>query len=145
MGYALPGAQGGADVCAIEGRIVRQGGRVVAVGPPSYGASRHVARIILSAMETDPSMRSAMNVSYSEALVQRSMDLGLKVGTFDRSREPKGASTMEWGTREAIKLLGEVPDVIYDLGGPSKVPMIRILGRNPTDVLTKLRELVGSG
>ncbi len=145
LGYALPGAQGGEDVCAIEGRIVRQGGRVVAVGPPSYGASRHVARIILAAMETDPSMRSAMNVRYSEAFVQRMTDVGLKVGTFDRSREPEGASTMEWGTREAIRRLGEVPDVIYDLGGPSKVPMIRILGRNPADVLTKLRELVRFG
>lgn len=145
LGYALPGAQGREDVCAIEGRIVRQGGRVVAVGPPSYGASRHVARVILSAMETDPGVRSALNVRYNEALVQRSMDLGLKVSTFDRSLEPTGASTMEWGTRKAIRRMGEVPDIIYDLGGPSKVPMIRILGRNPADVLTKLRELVSSG
>jgi predicted fused transcriptional regulator/phosphomethylpyrimidine kinase len=38
--------------------------------------------------------------------------------------------------------LGAVPDIIYDLGGHSKEPMIRVLGNNPHDVLSKLRTLI---
>ncbi len=145
IGYALPGAQGPDDVCAIEGRIIKRGKRAVASGPPAFDTSRHVARIILTAMRADPAMRCAMNVRYSEELVKRSRDAGMEVGSFDRSAEPHGASTMEWGTQEAIRSLGEVPDIIYDLGGPGKVPMVRILGRTPKDVLAKLALLVGKG
>ncbi len=142
LGYALPGAQGYEDICAVEGRIVRAGSRLVTAGPVGFGASRHVARIILAAMMFDPAFRSAMNVRYGEDVLERCRASGLTLGTFDRSAEPKGVATMEWGTREAIRDLGKVPDVIYDLGGPGKVPMIRILGRSPTEVLEKLRRVV---
>lgn len=142
IGYAVPGAQKYGDVCAIEGRIVRAGGRVVAVGPPAFGASRHVARIILAAMRFDPSCRSAMNVRYGEDMVERCRAAGLVVGTFDRAQEPKDVSTMEWGTQEAIRSLGKVPDAIFDLGGHGKVPMLRILGRHPGEVVSKLRRVV---
>lgn len=142
LGYAVPGAQGHDDVCAVEGRIVRAGGRVVAVGPPAFGASTHVARIILAAMRFDPSYRSAMNLRYDEDLVERCRSIGMVLGTFDRAKEPEDVSTMEWGTQEAIRALGKVPDAIYDLGGHGKVPMLRILGRTPAEVLSKLREVV---
>ena len=62
---------------------------------------------------------------------------------FDRRKEPENiSSTMEWGTKQVISELGSVPDVIYDLGGIGKEPMIRILGQNPEDVLSKLRKIV---
>ncbi len=142
IGYALPGAARLSDVCAVDGRVVRLADRVVAVGPPTFGASRHVARIILAAMAFDPASRSAMNVGYGEDVLERCEAAGFSIGTFDRSEEPKGVSTMEWGTRKAIESLAKVPDVIYDLGGPGKVPMVRILGETPQGVLEKLRRVV---
>src|SRR3989441_4714200 len=48
LGYALPAATSPEDVCALEGRIIRVGPRLEATGPPAFGASRHVARIILT-------------------------------------------------------------------------------------------------
>lgn len=141
LGYALPAATGSGDVCAVQGRMVRRGQRVVAVGPPGFGASRHVARIILAAMESDPGVRSAINLRYDEGLLSSSKKAGLRVGTFDRAREPPGVSTMDWGTREAIRSSALVPDLVYDLGGPGKVPMIRVLGTSPQDLLSKLRKM----
>lgn len=141
LGYAVPGAQDAGDVCAITGRIVRVGNRAKAVGPPAFGASRHVARIILAAMGNDPSRRSAMNVRFSEKLVERSRAAGLALGTFDRQAEPAGAKTMEWGTQEAIRGAVHFPDAIYDRGGPGKVAMIRFLGREPAEVVKLVREV----
>ena len=70
---------------------------------------------------------------------------GFRIGFFDRKNEPKATkSTMEWGTRQAIKDLGFVPDIIYDLGGVGKEPMIRILGKSPKDVLLKTQKLLKS-
>ncbi|MFQ5838036.1 MAG: bifunctional hydroxymethylpyrimidine kinase/phosphomethylpyrimidine kinase [Thermoplasmata archaeon] len=144
LGYAVPGAQGYDDVCAVRGRIVRSGDKAVAVGPPAFGASRHVARVILTVMTFDPSFRSAMNVGYTEELVKRFRAAGLALGTFDRALEPAKVSTMEWGTQEAVRGAGEIPDAIYDLGGPGKVAMLRILGRTPEEVVDKLRRVVAS-
>ncbi|MFQ5920025.1 MAG: thiamine-phosphate synthase family protein, partial [Thermoplasmata archaeon] len=129
--------------CAITGRIVRVGERATAVGPPAFGASRHVARIILAAMDFDPARRSAMNLRYDEGLVDRAREKGLALGTFDRADEPPEAKTMEWGTREAIRRAEAFPDVIYDLGGPEKVAMIRFLGASPGEVVDRVRKVVG--
>ena len=51
---------------------------------------------------------------------------------------------MGWGTRQAISKLGFVPDAIYDTGGVGKEPMIRMLGKNPKNVLAKLQMLLQS-
>jgi hydroxymethylpyrimidine/phosphomethylpyrimidine kinase len=44
---------------------------------------------------------------------------------------------MEWGTEEAIKKRGRIPDVIYDKGSVGKEAMIRITGKTPTEVVGK--------
>ncbi len=143
LAYAVPAADGLGDVCAITGRIVRVGARAAAVGPPAFGASRHVARIILAAMQFDPDRRSAMNLRYDEGLVARAREAGAVIGTFDRKDEPTESETMEWGTREAIRQAEAFPEVIYDLGGPGKVPMIRFLGASPSEVVERVRKVVG--
>ncbi|MCJ2530967.1 MAG: bifunctional hydroxymethylpyrimidine kinase/phosphomethylpyrimidine kinase [Candidatus Thermoplasmatota archaeon] len=142
LGYALPTADTLEEVCAITGRIVRIGKRPAAVGPPAFGASRHVARIILAAMQFDPAIRSAMNLRYDEGLVARARAAGLEIGTFDRKDEPAESETMEWGTREAIRQAEAFPEVIYDLGGPGKVPMVRFLGASPSEVVERVRKVV---
>ncbi|MDD1707142.1 MAG: phosphomethylpyrimidine kinase, partial [Methanoregulaceae archaeon] len=45
--YALSGARTKEDVAAVDGRIVRSGGKSYPVGPIIFGASDHVARIVL--------------------------------------------------------------------------------------------------
>ena len=50
---------------------------------------------------------------------------------------------MEWGTGKAISDYGAVPDVVYDQGGVGKEPMIRLLARNPSELIDKLRRAIG--
>ncbi len=142
LGYALPAAASPEDVCALEGRILRVGARLQATGPPAFGASRHVARIILTAMRFDPRVRSAINLKYREKNLSRPKKIGFTVGTFRRGVQPEGTSTMEWGTEQAIRKLGAVPDVIADQGDVGKEAMVRILGTEPRDVMRKVRRLV---
>ncbi|TLZ64749.1 MAG: bifunctional hydroxymethylpyrimidine kinase/phosphomethylpyrimidine kinase [Methanobacteriota archaeon] len=142
LGYALPGATSLDDVCALEGRIVRVGNHLEATGAPVFGASRHIARIILTAMRFDPRVRSAINLKYREKNLTRLKKIGFAVGTFDRTTQPEGTSTMEWGTEQAIRRLGHVPDIIADQGGPGKEGMVRVLGTEPKDVIRKVRKLV---
>ncbi len=145
IGYAIEGAKDSGDVCALTGRIYRLGTGLRIGGHADFGASKHIARVILAAMAFDPAMRSAANLKYRDSTLHRADKAGLQVGTFSRSGQPEGTSTMEWGTIQAIKDLGTVPDAIYDLGGVGKEAMIRVIGENPQDVLTKIRLIARGG
>ncbi|UCE91383.1 MAG: bifunctional hydroxymethylpyrimidine kinase/phosphomethylpyrimidine kinase [Methanobacteriota archaeon] len=141
IGYCVDGALEASDVVALTGRIVRVGDRAQAVGCARFGASKHIARIVLAAHAHDGRVRCAMNVKYSTTAVSACRAARLSVASFDRAREPKGASSMTWGVTEAIRRHGGVPDVIFDRGGPGKEPMIRILGRDPRHVIKKLKAM----
>ena len=148
LGYSLPGAEGIEDVAAFPGRIIRFRESVGTLGDPEFGASRHMANIILTVMKFDPQYCSAMNIRYSKENVARLRGEGFLIGHFSRRFEPsryrqKEGSSLEWGVGEVLKKLRTVPDCIYDEGGVGKEPMIRVLGRNPMEVIHKILKAVG--
>ncbi len=143
--YALPNAKTRNDVCAVDGRITKHKERITLCGTIDFGTSKHIASIILAAMSYDAAMRSAINIRYSQKTVNLCKQIDFTLGSFDRKNEPLDTlSTMEWGTKHAITLLGRLPDAIYDTGSIGKEPMIRILGKNPEEVLLKIRKLVST-
>jgi len=146
LGYALPFAETHQDVAAFPGRLVRLGKRIVSVRGPAFGASRHIATIILTTMRHDPEFRSAMNIRFSEELIQQCRTLGWKVCSFDRSDEPEAVkqregSSLEWGVQRVLSKETSIPDAIFDRGDVGKEPMIRVLGRNPDEVVDKVLKL----
>ncbi len=147
LAYALPLARGPEEVAAFPGRIVAVGERAQPVGCPSFGASRHVANVILAAMRHDPAIRAALNVRLDEAFLERAKKFGFRLGEFSRAEEPpeikaKEGSTLSWGVDLVCRRLGFVPDLIVDRGEVGKEPMIRILGRNPFEVVEKALKLL---
>jgi len=148
LGYALPYAEGVEDVAAFPGRIVRLGDSVISQGDPEFGASRHVAKIILTAMKFYPDVCSAMNIRYSGEWVSLLKKKGFLGRHFDRRLEPRRVkeeegSSLEWGVGEVLKKGRQIPDFIYDRGGIGKEPMIRILGKSPQDVVNKILKVAG--
>jgi len=143
LGFALPGALGPDEIAAIPGRISQVEEWPVICRDPAFGASRHIAKVILAATKYDPAMRSAMDIRYSEELVEVCRNLGFRIASFDRSDEPqevkaREGSTLEWGTGRAIRNFGRIPDVIYDRGEVGKEPVMRILGKTPGEVVEKV-------
>ena len=143
LGYALPQAEGIEDVAAFPGRIVRFKDSVATHSDPEFGASEHVADIILTVMKFDPEYCSAMNIRYSKENVGQLTGKGFLIGHFDRRHEPKRVkekegSSLEWGVGEVLRKMKRVPDFIYDEGDIGKEPMIRVLGKNPMDVIQKI-------
>ncbi len=134
IAMGVQGASSIKDVAAVSGRIVRLKGSPHAVGCVEFGASSHIARIVLTAMQYDGSIRAAMNIRYSEDTLSACRELGLKIASFSRKDEPEGVSTMGWGVAEAIKNAGCIPDVIYDKGDVGKEAMIRLLGKDAVGV-----------
>jgi predicted fused transcriptional regulator/phosphomethylpyrimidine kinase len=142
LGYALPYAQGPEDVAAFPGRISRFHESVATLSGPEYNASRHIANIILTVMKHDSGFRSAMNIRFSENIIQACKSAGFTVSSFDRSDEPvqikeREGSSLEWGTEQVLRE-GGVPDIIFDRGDVGKEPMVRVIGKDPDDVVRKV-------
>jgi len=149
LGYALPFAEGVEDVAAFPGRIVRFRESATTYSDPEFGASRHVANIILTVMKFDPEYCSAMNIRYSRETLAQLGRKGFLAGHFDRRLEPKKlkkqeGSSLEWGVGEVLRKMKRVPDFIYDEGDVGKEPMIRVLGRTPMEVIQKILKAVGT-
>jgi hydroxymethylpyrimidine kinase / phosphomethylpyrimidine kinase / thiamine-phosphate diphosphorylase len=148
LGYALPGAEETEDVAAFPGRIARVKNLITTFCDPEFGASRHIANIILTTMKFHPEYCAAMNIKYSKENVARLKEKGFTVAHFDRRKEPKQikrreGSSLEWGVAEVLKKSKIAPDFIYDEGDVGKEPMIRVLGKNPMEVIEKIKKAVG--
>jgi len=127
------------DVVGVLGRITKVKRGVRASGCPEFGGSGHVARTVLAVMKHDPSIRGAINICYSEKLVKLCEKLDIVTSYYNRREEPNetkkvNGGTIPWGTDQAIKRIGKVPDIIYHFGDWGKEPMITLLGKTSVDV-----------
>ncbi|MGQ9687904.1 MAG: bifunctional hydroxymethylpyrimidine kinase/phosphomethylpyrimidine kinase [Desulfobaccales bacterium] len=145
LGYALPFAEGPEHVAAFPGRILRTPQGVLVPAAPAFGASRHIAAVILTAQRYRPQIRAAMNIRLVEGIEELAPLLHLRLAFFERSQEPpevkaREGGTLAWGVASVMQLLQPwepAPDLIGDRGEVGKEPMLRLLGENPARVVEK--------
>jgi hydroxymethylpyrimidine/phosphomethylpyrimidine kinase len=143
VGYAIEGAEGTEDVAAFPGRIGHHEGRIYGKGEPRFGASSHVARLILTFMKYYPHIRSCVNLRYDKAIVRSADEKGMSVVFFDRKKEPKGVKghegkSLDFLVDNVLKRTDSPPDIIYDLGDIGKEPIIRLFARDPLELIEKM-------
>lgn len=141
IGMAIDCATSEQDIAAVDGRIVRTVEGIRA-GCVAFGASDHIARLILAMRAQNRTYRSAMNVKFAPEILEVCPKLGMAVSSFERDQEPEDAKTMDWSVTEASKAF--VPDVIFDRGAVGKEPMIRIFGTTAVEVVEKVRMIVAA-
>lgn len=144
---ALPYANDVQDIAAFSGRITcTHRGEVILAGGPEFGASSHMARVLLAARKFNPKLGCALNIICNEETLASLKRTGLTTASFDRANEPqgRGVSTMDWGTQAALEA-SSTPrnvDAVVDMGGMGKEPMIRLLGADPAELFLKLRRIL---
>ena len=148
LGFALPYPQSIQDIAAIPGRIVVFKDSIATVSDPEFGASKHIAQVILTVMKYDNQLRAAMNIRFDESFIKRCKSLKFRVRSFDRQYEPeevkeREGSSLKWGIESIVKEEGLVPDIIFDKGDLGKEPMIRVIGKDPMDVVYKILKVGG--
>jgi hydroxymethylpyrimidine/phosphomethylpyrimidine kinase len=136
LAYAIRGARDKNDVAAVQGGIINENGKPHAAGPCTFGGDEDAARLVLTAMKFDPTMRSAAILRFSKNTIKVLESLLLDCASFDRTQEPPGISTMDWGVASCCK--DGVPDVCYDYGETGKESIVRILGENPIGVTNNI-------
>ncbi|MDK2782985.1 MAG: family transcriptional regulator, thiamine biosynthesis regulator [Thermococcaceae archaeon] len=135
--YSLPNPKEKNDVAAIPGRITVVKGKVYAL-PPEFGASEHMAEVLIGLSEIFPEIRSVLNIRYDEKISDALRKAGFKVGTVEKS---------ERSEEETVKLILDefkkkgVLDAIIDKGGFGIEPCVYIFGKSPIEVVEKVKKL----
>ncbi|MEA3559054.1 MAG: thiamine-phosphate synthase family protein [Candidatus Thermoplasmatota archaeon] len=70
IAYAFEGASSRDDVAAFPGRIPDSNGRMLRPLPPEFGASDHLAGVLLAAVESTPWIGAAMNLRVTDLIVK---------------------------------------------------------------------------
>ncbi|MCX8032608.1 MAG: PfkB family carbohydrate kinase [Thermoleophilia bacterium] len=144
LGFALPEAREPGQVAAFPGRIGVHGGKLIFKDEPAFGASSHVARLILTAMRRFPHLRACLNVKLNDRLLEKARAAGFVVLEAERAKEPPAVSetegkSLDFLMEQVLANVEHAPDIVFDRGALGKEPMIRLFGRTPQDVIKKLK------
>jgi len=138
---AIPDAKSLRDVAGIPGRIAKIGGAPKAFMQPEFGASKHLASVLLAAMQVNPSVHAAINIAYNRFVKEAFEQLGFRVYIFKRREPPTDTNAAQARVAEEVLNLekrGEpLPDVFVDAGGYWIEPSAYIFGSNAVEVAQK--------
>ena len=147
---ALPGAKTRQDVAAVEGRITAVRGRPHASGLPAFGASDHMARLIIEARKYDPAINAGINFKCDKTIIEvvkeYCLTKGLLFGWIDRTKEPlevieRDGASMPWKIGEMVRSSGGLPRLFYEGDGWGKEPLFVALGSDAVEVTTMAMEI----
>lgn len=137
LAQAIEGAEGIWDVAALPGRINAVGGSAQVRTEPAFGASRHVATIVLAVGDEHPGLRAALNVAYREEIGDAVEALGWTALSFDPSYEGRRERV-----RERLAEVGAEPTVLYHEGAFGIEPVAYLLGEDAMVVVQRAQRLI---
>jgi len=131
----LPDADGIEDVAAVPGRILDVNGRTAVPADPEFGASEHVARLLLAARAAGSDARAAINLRYAPEIVDALADRGLATAEFDPEDDLDAA---------VAAALAETPgaSVLYQTGGFGIEPVVYVLAPDAPAAAERVRTLL---
>lgn len=134
--YSLPNPRDTNDVAAIPGRITVIKGKPYAM-PPEFGVSKHTARLLVKVSKHNKDIRSVLNIRFGKDVEDAIKKAGLRVAYLPREL----SSIEEIEDRIAEMFNGNEFDVVIDPGRHGVEPCVYIFGRNPMDVIVKLKKI----
>lgn len=139
LAYAPAGAGSVEEVVAIPGRIVRVKGRARSFMRPEYGASSHLAAILLEVERKVPILRAAMNLRYDPKMARVLSKLrvrNIKIGqSYPEGSQDKVLDALR--TRLASPDTKTPFEAVVDLGGEAVEPSLYLFA---TDAVTVAQE-----
>ena len=141
--YALPGANIPDEVAAIDGRITVVRGLPHASGMPQWGASDHMARLVIEVRKYDPAINAGINfkcdATVIEVVQKYCLEHSILFGRIDRSKEPAEVAgpdrnSMPWKVKQLADNYGSIPKLFYEGEGWGKEPLFMALGSDAVEV-----------
>jgi XRE family transcriptional regulator, thiamine biosynthesis regulator len=143
VAYAPEKAKSVEDVVAIPGRIVRVRGQARSFMRPEYGASTHLAAILLEVGRKQPAFRAAMNLRYDDTMSRVLTKLRVEHLTIGRAY-PSGSQDKVLGALIS-RLSSREPlggfEAVVDLGGEGLEPSLYLFAEDAIKVVRRALEI----
>jgi hydroxymethylpyrimidine/phosphomethylpyrimidine kinase len=149
--YALPNPKTINDVAAIDGRITVVKGGLKPAGDAVFGASDHMARLMIEIARYNPKIRAGINFKYDDKILtyinQCCTKKKCKLGRIDRTKEPASVKeedgmSIPWKVKTLVENNEEkVPTIFYESEGWGKEPLFVLVGEDPVSVVEQLLEI----
>ena len=143
VAYAPEKAKSVEDVVAIPGRIVRVRGQARSFMRPEYGASTHLAAILLEVERKHPALRAAINLRYDDRMSNVLAKLRIKQLTIGHSY-PSGAQDKVLGAlsgRLSSPAGSAGFEAVVDLGGEGVEPSLYLFSDDAVKVVQRALEI----
>lgn len=122
LAYAPKDSQSPDDVVAVPGRIVKVKDRAVAMSTPEFGASGHLAKLLIIVRKGRPEFRACINLRFDSKMVTALRRMKLEAITI-------GGGPVSWSADPTLDSLNakmrsnetrgsEELDVVYGCGAP---------------------------
>lgn len=142
IAVSLREAKSELDVAAVPGRIVALKDRPKPMSRPEFGASKHMARVLLRVRMVKNDIRAVMNMKYDENVELVARKLGMNVAYTEKGDVGNEEAVIN-AVAVAFKKYGEL-DAVFDKGGVGLEPMTYIFGKSATDVVRKALRIARS-
>jgi len=142
IAYSLASAKRTDEVAGVAGRVRRAGTSARSLGLVEFGASSHVARMLLAFAKSFRQARAAINIANTSEIQRVCRKLNIRLAAAERAREPfvvahEEGQSLQWLVGETLKHERAVPDGIIFTGAVGKEPSIVLFGRTPAEIVRK--------
>lgn len=134
--YAKANSSTVEDVIALTGRIIATIRGPIACGEMAYGASSHLASVVIEAQRIDGEIRAGLNIK-ADDVARRLKEVGLTVVTIPSRIEGEGCPVTHY-----IRRTGELADAYVHPGGFGVEPTTTIIARHPDRLVEIMAEIV---
>ena len=149
--HAIPAAKSVDEVAAIDGRITVVNGLPHASGLPKWGASDHMARLIIEVQKYDKTINAGINFKCDAEIIEvvkeyaRQKDLTFSF--VDRTNEPpefadRDKSSMPWIVKQVSTSRG-IARLFYEGDGWGKEPLFFAIGKDAIEVARIAIDIAG--
>jgi XRE family transcriptional regulator, thiamine biosynthesis regulator len=136
LARAKSGAKTPLEVAAVPGRIFEMRGAVRVSAGPEFGASRHVAEVVLAAHAVFKEIRAALNVRADVPTLAAARSLGWHPLLFDAAYEGRHERIAS-----ALKGRKKPPMALYHAGAFGIEPVMYVVGPTASEVVAEVLNL----
>jgi predicted fused transcriptional regulator/phosphomethylpyrimidine kinase/predicted transcriptional regulator len=134
LAYSLPNPQGINDVLSFPGRIIKFKNAVKIISEPEFGASKHIANMLIEANKKNQEIRACICIKYDENILRIIKSLKYSFA-FNYKKKKIYQDPVVEAFKEFLKN-NPVPQILIDKGGKGLEPVCYIFGRNPSEVVS---------
>ncbi len=124
------------DAAALTGRIIATIRGPLACGEVAYGASSHLASVVIEAQRLDGEIRAGLNIR-ADDVARRLKEVGLTVVIIPSRIEGEGCPVTHY-----IRRTGELADAYVHPGDFGVEPTTTIIARHPDRLVEIMAEIV---